>query len=208
MGKETLGKTIVILGGSLIKDRNGKWRSSRYGERGDNFGEIGGNLRVIAAAYLFRDCPNSKIIASGGKGQFSTLPGVPTLARIIRQELRARGVPAKKILLENRSRSTFQQLQKIQPIIERQKNSDILIVSNQWHLPRIRAMISKQPELKSFYLSYNLRLVSAEKIVLKYERKKWKKVIEKAFRSKSLKARLLKERQGVRDIMQGNYYFK
>ena len=67
--KHSNTKAIIILGGSIIKDEHtGKWRTTYFDEQGDNYGALGDHLRVEAAVYLFKNNPNTLIIASGGKG--------------------------------------------------------------------------------------------------------------------------------------------
>ena len=39
---------IAVLGGNLVKDQSGKWRTTNF-EEGDIFGALGDRLRVVAA---------------------------------------------------------------------------------------------------------------------------------------------------------------
>jgi len=92
---------IVILGGGLKKDADGRWRTTNYDESGDNFGVSGDRLRVVAANYLYKNNQEQLIIASGGKGQLKNIPGAPAVSEVLKRELIELGVPEEKIIEEN-----------------------------------------------------------------------------------------------------------
>jgi len=196
-------KAIVILGGGLIKDKNGSWRTTNFNE-GDNFGASGDRLRVVAGSYLYKDSPQL-IIASGGKGQYKDIPGAPAVAEIIKKELIKLDVLSEDIFLENNSGNTWQQLQELKKIINKMELNKVIIVSNRWHLPRVQTMIEKDQELANTFNKGQIKLVSAEDVVIKYEPEKWKKIIDSAYNSKEMKKRIALEKKGVREIKEGKY---
>lgn len=201
---------IVILGGALKKDADGKWRTTNFDE-GDNFGISGDRLRVVAASYLYKKNPDQLIIVSGGKGQLKdVLPRKITLASVIEGELVEQGVPLEKIIKEERSGNTYQQLKKLLKILKKRKFDKITIISNKCHLPRVRAIIEYKDEFAQIgkLLNKKVKLVSAESIVILYQPKIWKKIIEKAYASREMKERLSLEKKGVREIKLGIYKFR
>jgi len=199
-------KAIVILGGGLIKER-GKWRTTNFDE-GDNFGASGDRLRVVAGSCWYGKHPDALVIVSAGKGQYQNIPGAPTIAEVMKKELVALGVPLCLIKKEEESGNTWQQLQSVKKIISKSKFNKVLILSNQWHLPRVQAMIKIDTTLKSMLTAGKIELVSAEKIVLKYAPAEWKKIIQLAYRSSVLKKRIALEKEGVRQIKAGTYNLK
>lgn len=201
-------EAIIILGGGLIKDEDGSWRTTNFNEQGDKFGVSGDRLRIIAGSYLYKDNTNLIIVASGGKGQLKNIPDTPAVSEVMKKELIELGVPVKKIVLENNSDNTWQQLQELKKIINKMELNKIIIVSNKWHLARIQAMIEKDEKLINMFNKGEIELASAEYVVVKYEPKKWKKVIDSVYSSEKMKKRIALEEEGVQEIKEGKYKFK
>jgi hypothetical protein len=200
---------IVVLGGGLTKENN-KWRTTAFSDKGDNFGICGGRLRVVAASLLYKKRVGRLIISSGGKGQLKNIPNVPAVSIVVKNELIDLGVPAEKIIEENSSDNTFQQLLGFNKIINKNNLGKIIIISNKFHLPRLQAMIkcnSKLFGLKRMIDNSKLELKSAEEILLKYEPDIWRKIIEKAYKSKEMKERVELENKGICQIKDGTYKF-
>lgn len=207
-------KAIVVLAGGMHRGSDGLWHTNTYSDGGDNYGVDGARLRVVAASLLFQDNPagGSVIIASGGGngkgGQFESIPGAPTLSSVIERELVSLGAPAKSIIEENRSISTLSQLTALQSVAEEKGLSEIIIVSNGWHLPRIRAFIEFMPELSmlaQMLKEGKLEFGDADEILLAREPASWRKLIEEARRSPSFQERLAVEAKGVEAIKAGRY---
>lgn len=208
--REPKGEVIAILGGGLKKDGR-KWRTTNFDE-GDEFGCLGDRLRVVAGSYLYRDRekanPNLLMVASGGRGQLEKVPGAPTLAEVISEELADLGVPAEKILKENQSANTYQQLRELDNLVLNRGLTKFFIISNEYHLPRVQAMIELAPglyNLRNLRLNNSLFLESAEKIVLSRERFQWEDVIKRVYATEAMKERVRLEESGVAKIRAGTY---
>lgn len=199
---------VVVLGGMLKKIDDGTWRTTHYNERVDDIGPMGDRIRVDAAAYLYRSNPSLLIIVSGRKGKLNKLKNAPIISSIIKKELIALNVPKHKIIEEKRSENTHQQLQELKKIIIKRQLERVGIISNEWHLPRIKAMIGTDPELKKLQSAKKILLLSADRIVLENEPDIWQEVIKKAYASKELKKRIALEKMGIRQIKNGSYKFK
>lgn len=197
-------KIYIILGGSLKKEKN-KWRTTNFNENGDDFGVLGDRLRVVAGSYLYKDDPNLLFITSCGKGQYKNIQNAPNVSSVLKKELIELGVPQEKITEENNSNNTWQQLQEIKKITQRDGLEQVIIISNRYHLPRITAMIEKDSELNKLFKQSIIKLQSAEDIVLKYNPKKWGKIVDDAYKSESMKKRIKLEEKGVKDIKKGTY---
>lgn len=201
---------IIIFGGSLKNGFQG-WRTTYFNEK-DKFGSLGDRLRVLAGNFLYKNFvkynPNLKILTSGGKGQLKIKNnGAPCVSEVLKKELIDLGVKSNKIFTEKFSSSTYQQLKELNKIILKKKFKKIILISNEYHLPRIRAMMNygkKLKNLKRMLSEKKIVLSSAEKILLIYN-PKWKKIITKAYKSKLMKKRIKLEKKGVMDIKNGLY---
>lgn len=202
-------KIIFVLGGGIKKEPNGRWHSTSYSDAGDKFGLDGHRLRLEAAALLWKDEPESVIVVSGGKGQLAIIPGAPTVSSVMKDELVSMGVPEEAIIEENRSANTFENLKFMaEKVMELGGAEHVVIISNDYHLPRIKTMIEINHELKAFASSVFLEFSAAEDVLLGHDSKSWKEIIEKARASDAYKKRVELEKKGVEDIKSGRYQYK
>lgn len=200
-------EAIVILGGWLIKDKDNNWRTTTFNENDDSI-SLGDRLRVVAGSFLYKNDRNQFLIASGGKGKLKDVPNIFNVSAIIKKELIELGVPANKIIEENKSNNTYEQLQELKKIIKNKRLNQIIIISNGYHLPRLEAMINIDIELKKLFKEAVIKLKSAEEVVLKYDPEKWRDIINNAYSSQAMKKRIKLEEKGVRDINIGKYILK
>lgn len=200
-------KTIVILGGGLFKDFAGRWRTTLGEDQSGHSGILNDRLRVVAVAALWKEDKNLQIISSGGQGKLKNiLPKGLTPSKVIKDELLELGVPAKNITEENKSGTTFEQLKVIKKMIETGKISgDIYIISNNYHLPRIRTMI-EYADIKTVLLR-KINLVGAEDVLLRLSPDQWKEFVEQSKKSEAMKKRVEGEKRGIEQIKNGLYKF-
>ena len=202
---------IVVLGGALRKTSGDRWRTTTYFE-GDNFGVSGDRLRVIAASYLYQDNQKRLFLASGGRGQYRKIPGVPPVSEVLKEELIRFHLPPEQIFVEKKSGNTLEQLLALQQIIKKKEAIKVVVIlSNNHHLPRIRAFIKNYPSLTKLNRLFKigrLKLLGAERILLKADPGRWKKIIDKAYASRAMKKRRAIENRGVRQIKNGTYNFR
>jgi len=196
---------IVVMGGGIIKDKDGKWHSDSD-KTTDVFGKTNNGLwRVEASKYLFKNAGEQVIVASGGKGQYRYLPDFPTVASVIKSELVGLGVPPESVIEEKSSNNTIEQLEQVAKIIDEYKPKKVLIISNEWHLPRIGAFIKKDSILATTFNNIDSFLISAEDVLIEYDNQKWLKRISADRDSKKYKERKQLEEKGFRDIENGVY---
>lgn len=198
-------KTLAILGGGLEKD-NGKWRTTNYTDLGDKFGLSGDRMRLEAARCLYEDEKVGSIIILGGKGQLHAEPDLRSVSYVMSRELVKMGVPEQKMTLEKKSGSTFEQLAELSKLLD-EEDYEVPLISNEFHLPRISAMIDHLLEREQFKKLERVVPMSAEMIVLKYESSKWKALIDKAYSSDAMKERIQREEKGIEDLKTGKYKF-
>jgi len=205
-GKTRRKKVIAILGGGLKKNKDGRWATTNYGDAGDKFGVLGDRLRIEAGALLYKKKRiKPLIVVSGGRGK---IKGMPVISAVMKNELIGLGIPKSEIILESRSKSTYSQILLLKEMATKRKWQKISILSNSWHLPRIKVMIKCLPELRALKKKSKTDFVGAEDLLLKYDKKSWQKVIQATIVSEDYKRRIALEKKGIKDLKSGNYRFK
>lgn len=84
-------------------------------------------LRVEHAVGLFEEEIVDRICVTGGQGEHG-----PPEAQVARALALVQGIPADALIVEDMSKSTFENLAFARPLV----SGPIVIVSNRWHLPR------------------------------------------------------------------------
>lgn len=87
-------------------------------------------FRVEAALEYLRENPNTKVIASGGQGPGEDI----TEAEAMRRYFVANGIDEDRILLEDRSTTTFENLSFSRELVG--EDASVAIVSNDFHVYR------------------------------------------------------------------------
>ena len=199
-------ETIVILGGGLVKDPAGFFRTINFEESGDRAGITGDRLRVEAAHCLYQENNQRGIVASGGQGFIAGEH--PNISSVIKKELVQLGVPEGKITEENMSNNTYQQLLFLKDLFSRQAAAKVIILTNKWHLPRVRAIIKNNQGLKSFYNGIKPKYLAAERVLLKHNPGGWREIIKSAYASEAMRERLKLEKQGIKQIKNETYKYE
>lgn len=202
-------KAICVLSAGIKKNKAGYWVSTNLTKEDDKLGAPGGKLRVIAASYLYKDCPDILIIVSGGRGWDVKNDELerPDLSEIIKLELIELGVSEQNIIKENKSNKTFEQLKELKKIVDNEKFDETTIITNDYHLARVKTMLEYVQELSKMFADKRIALQSAEKICLQHDRGKWCNIIKEAYESKEMKHRMAMETDGIRQIKNGTYKF-
>ncbi len=167
----------VILGSGIIRNKNGY-------EPCPN-----GKLRARAGAYLFLQGKASRLIFTGGK-----VLGVkhPSVASVMIEYIKRKfDIPEKAVSLEEDAMDTVHEIERIGEL--KKGTRDFLVISNKFHLPRIR-LIAKR-------LKISLEILACEDILLQIpnEKKEAKEflsstICKKQQEMEKQKVRQLKER--------------
>lgn len=197
---------IYIFAGSIVKDDNGSWHTTKYDE-GDTVGALGDYVRVIAGSYLAQDFPDATIVASGGKGYLVIEENAPLMADVISDELVELGIDSGRIKKEIKSGSTFEQLKELVNFAKEYNFKNIAVISNRYHIPRIKLMVEKFDELSEVH-NLNIQFVSAEDVLIDHDAQKWEQEINQAYQSEGMKERIVLEQKGIEDIKAGKYVIK
>jgi hypothetical protein len=195
---------VSVLGGDIWDD-NGTWRSNGLDGPGDAAGVTLDRFRVIAAAYLMETRESNDVltyIAQGGTEKDTR----PSIASVLRRELIDLGVPLSAILVEEVSQSSYTQLLELQKIVIERKPDRIKIISNEWHIPRLEAMLATLDVLSELR-ALNPEFVTAEEVLVRTHPKEWGRIIEEVRTRPDVQARIEKEKRGVTQINDGTYQF-
>ena len=100
-----------------------------------------GGDRFVEAAVLARRFPDAKVLVSGGTGTL-VLEGegdADTAPRL----LAALGVAAERLILENKSRNTYENAQFTKELVNPQPGETWLLVTSAFHMPRSMGLFRK-----------------------------------------------------------------
>lgn len=208
---------IFLLSGGIV-NKGGKiphFVPTGYNDL-DEYGYVtGGIIRVHAAAELAKKFPRVKLVTSS---RFTHLiKGVPTHAQVYARALLASGVPRFRIIMRKTSVNTLTELHEAVKLSWLLNWHTIGILSNNYHLPRIKEMYREIYRLgkkdRHFIKAWqglgkgkklNVIFMGAEKILMQkndFYRKKlaaWQK-------TPGYKMRLLAEKKGLQDLRAGKY---
>ncbi|CAN7544619.1 YdcF family protein [Mesorhizobium sp. LjRoot246] len=123
---------IVVLGGGL----EGTINLVRGGYELNSGGD-----RMVETAILARRFPAAKVIVSGGTGELF-LDGEGDAATAPRL-LTALGVTADRLILENKSRNTYENAVFTKELVTPKAGETWLLVTSAFHMPRAKALFDK-----------------------------------------------------------------
>lgn len=121
--------------------------------------------RFIQAAKLYHSGVVKYILVNGGNGALGSTRKPE--AFFLKEELIAQGIPASAILLENKSRNTFESARNAKPILDSlQASSNCLLVTSALHMRRSLAVYHKagihpQPHTANFEVLENKLRINA-----------------------------------------------
>jgi hypothetical protein len=206
---------IFILSGGIVRIVRGvhvRFRSTAYRDLDFHGMMTAGKTRVIAAAELGRAFPAAMLVPTS-----RVEPDFPTHAAVMAAELVRYGVPRERIVLEERSVSTVTELIELPKLAQVYGWRRIVVVTNAYHFPRIRAMVERLPQFArtddaQFHASWpsfdggcrTLTLVAAEE-VLRLRNPRYDRLIRVAEATDAFKKRLEAEERGLRQLLEGTY---
>ena len=113
-----------------------------------------GNLSTIAiercqqALTEYAENPGAKILPTGGWGEHFNTTAKPH-GYYLRQYLTAHGVPERDILECAESTNTIQDAQLVRPIVERHSIADLIVVTSDFHVPRVQFLFEREfPDIR------------------------------------------------------------
>lgn len=116
---------IIILGGAINPALSRAYGATQLNENGE---------RITAIAKLARQYPNARIVYSGGDGSLFADAGRE--ADYLYPLLDTFGVPRQRVLLEDRSRDTYENATFTKQLVKPKPGERWLLVTSAWHMPR------------------------------------------------------------------------
>lgn len=157
-------EVVVVLGGNIVKSGD-HYITTPY-EKGTkkSFGAQG---RVIAAALLYHLGVSDCLILSTGKTDLED-KDAPSEASVMKAELLAYGVPETCLHLEERSRTTQENVQELVKLFTtepfREKRT-IGVITSSWHIRRTDAFLKRE----GFYAAgREVRYISSDTMISRY----------------------------------------
>ena len=116
---------IIVLGGAIAPDVSGARNEVALNESAE---------RVTALAELARRYPKARIVFSGGSGALLYDEG--TEAEFVLRLFESFGIPASRVMLEDRSRNTVENAVFSKELLSPKPGERWLLVTSAYHLPR------------------------------------------------------------------------
>lgn len=200
---------VAILCAGLAKDGQ-DYVPTAFGDS-DEFGMLGGYVRVDAAVELAKSRVSSNFLFSTGVSakQIEKFgKDVPPEAHIYRDVFldrlgAERRVDAVNIFLEDTSVNTVGNIQAILQLCIDNNWSHIALLSSEYHIPRIRALVNLV--LDQYALNLSFDFLSAETILRTAHPRLHDAYFDNAYSTPEAKKRIANEAQGLIALENGNY---
>jgi len=203
---------IYLLTGGMKRNADGTFRTLGL-EDSDRGLLCNDSWRVTAVALAWKHQPTN-VLVSGGKNPPRDPEDGPTLAEVNERELIVAGVDPSSIIRDDKGNSTYRQLMFLSDLVGERiatgNSETITLVSNEWHLPRVMAMMQFAPGLENLRdLESSVTLASAESILmtLGLDKDKWISEVRRVRVLPEYSARASAEAEGIRQIITGEYRF-
>ncbi len=217
-------KAAIILGGDIKasddpRDRNGLgWKSLEHLETGLATYPVPSYERVLAAVELWKINPRIMLIVSGGLANPEQSPRPrPAISTVMATELGLLGVPKDRIIEENQSGDTVQQLERCTDITDQYglEDADIGILTLSYHIPRVAAILHAlryEKDMQTPSLE-DVRLLSVERVLYHADTirtlstedaKKWQPHFKELYEHPSIQQAIVNEAFGTAQILCGH----
>ncbi|MBS7540868.1 YdcF family protein [Ancylobacter lacus] len=117
---------VVVLGGGQNPDISALRDQPAFSDTAE---------RMMALAYLARRYPDARVVFSGGSSALEAQAGF-TEAATVRRTLPWLGVPVDRVLLEDRSRNTWENAVFTRDLVQPRPGERWLLVTSAYHMPR------------------------------------------------------------------------
>ncbi len=198
---------VVVLGGGLMKVGD-EFKPTDYAH-GDQFGMMGGDMRVFAAAALFKAGEADEFVFTTGKAPHQVKmfgEDIPTEAFVYGKmfsELVGDDAEV-EVIHEDRSTSSLTNITEVLTIVHGEGWKYIAILTNEYHAPRVKALyeavLRVNPQVRCA-----IDFISAEEVLRHHEPGKYDSAIDAAYDSADGKKRLENEAKGLADVAAGKY---
>jgi|GEM_PF-1891559 len=209
-------ESVVVLGGGLCKDGD-EFRPATYDDS-DEFGMLGGHMRIVAALGMYMLRRGERFLFSGGTSAKLTqafgseapiesvvyrdtfLDKVMMLAHDPDHEALCAELAPPLTMLDPEPPNTAANMQRIGQFVGAYQWRSIAVITNEYHVPRAQALwrlFGQQCE------GTRIDFVAAEAVVSEAFPGQYEAAIEIAYQSEAARKRLYHEANGLEDIRSG-----
>ena len=118
---------FIVLGGGVRLHDSSRTNTISVNDAGD---------RILALGDLSRRYPTAKIVVSGGSGNLFGESDTQGEAELVQSHAGMLGVDPARIIIENRSRSTYENALDTRRVVQPAAGETWLLVTSAWHMPR------------------------------------------------------------------------
>lgn len=211
---------LYILSSSIIKKRSPERPTTgSYGDKNLHGTMNGGKARIVAAKELKNSFPNSSVVVT----TFIQNEGPVSWAKLALEYLEGSGIDKEKIIVQEKSYSTFTELVELIRLIVEKEWKNVAIITNEFQIPRASAMLKhindlhdpngywQKTEVQEALIKFKemrdvkVNFVSTEK-VLPFIDNRYEKIINDAKKSPEWEETVQRENEGARQINSGEYW--
>ncbi len=116
---------IIILGGAVLERQSTAHDEIALNDAGE---------RILALVELARRYPQAKVVVTGGAGFYAGT--TTTEAEVLRTKIGRLGIPAERILFEDRAVNTHENATLSKALAQPRPGETWLLVTSAWHMPR------------------------------------------------------------------------
>jgi len=124
---------IIVLGGSVIPDRSIEWQqleTNLYHERLSSF------------IKLAQQYPDARLVFTGGNPDTDT--DKPTEAEVAESYFVEAGIPAERLIIENKARNTSENVVYSKQLVTPKSNEAWVVITTAYHMPRAIGVFCQQ----------------------------------------------------------------
>lgn len=214
---ENMQMIRVLAGGILEADDESGKRYGSPGYFGLEHGMAGGAIVRVAASAVVAKCNSEIPVIVGGRYPKDEMKAP---ADVIAAELQYAGVPNDNIISDPNTLDTISEIIGLIKVAQLSNCSDVGVLTNEYHIPRVEAIIKNlewlvlSEERDPDFLvglerlrkgEINITLVSAEEVIKNSLPTVYDSEIVPALKSIEMQRRMASESQGVNDLNNGKY---
>lgn len=203
---------VFSMSGGIAErpDKKGVYQSTAFDVRTDTGHVTGSRPRIIATTEIANLYPEIPIVATS-----KVFDEEPTHASVIAEELIARGVDSTRILYEEKSIGTLTEVIEMVKLAVERNWQNLAVVTNSYHIPRMREMYLRLPEivddplLSEVYRYFQehggeVSFVASDDI-MRVISKRFADYLDRVEESPEYKRTVASEAKGLEDIKAGLY---
>lgn len=217
MKSEAYNASVIFCGG--LRKIGKEYMPSTFDQR-DEFGMLGGSIRLLSALELyFQGATDTFLFTSGVSTKNIKTYGedVPMEALVYKNTFvksiadlkksdpqRLTGLNEPTIILEDKSSNTATNVYNVIQIINKHNWGKVAFVTSAYHTARLAGIVKLYRD-EGYGTQASIDFLASEKIVMLAEPGKYDEEILEAYKSDAGQKRILSEANGLRDLHDGKY---